>query len=229
MLMPRCARTLRALPAAVLLALAIPSAAIAGSAFNEVFKNFEQNGGAINPCTLSDTTLKAALGQIPNDLQQYASDIERAIKAALAARARGACDKVAKTAPPPPAATTTTTTTPAPPTTQGATGTTKPAKPILRVQVPPTPPASGAPASNAGTVYPAESVGAHTSSGPPAALILLGALAAGLALLALVAATARALGFEPRWSLGVRHAFAEAGYRTAGVWAEFADWVRFGR
>lgn len=214
------------MPAVVLLALAIPAAATAGSAFNEVFKNFEQNGGAINPCTLSDTTLKAALGQIPNDLQQYASDIERAIKAALAARARGACDNVTKTPPP---ATTTTTITPAPPTNQGPTGTTKPPKPILRVQVPPTPPASGTPTGNSGTVYPAETVGAPTSSGPPAALILLGALAAGLALLALVAAGARALGFEPRWSLGVRHAFAEAGYRTAGVWAEFTDWVRFGR
>jgi hypothetical protein len=39
----------------------------------------------------------------------------------------------------------------------------------------------------------------------------------------------RALGLEPRWSLGVRHAFGEAGYRTAGVWAEFTDWVRLGR
>jgi hypothetical protein len=224
MLMPRRARLLRALPAAMLLALAIPSAATAGSAFNEVFENFERNGGAINPCTLSDATLKAALGQIPNGLQQYASDVERAIKRGLAARARGACDSAAKTAAPPP-----TTTTPATPTTQGAAGTTKPGKPILRVQAPPRPTARGASAGNAGTVHPAATVGAHTSSGPSAALIVLGALAAGLALLAVVAASARALGFEPRWSLGIRHAFAEAGYRTAGVWAEFTDWVRFGR
>lgn len=75
----------------------------------------------------------------------------------------------------------------------------------------------------------AQTVATHTSSGPPAALVILGALAALLALAALAAVTARALGFEPRWSLEVRHAFAEAGYRTAGVWAEFADWVRFGR
>src|SRR5581483_4074210 len=111
MLMPR--RAFAALPAAVIVAvLALPSPVLAGNAFNEVFKNFERNGGAINPCTLSDATLKAALGEIPNDLQQYASDIERAIKQALSARARGACEKAAQ-APPP--ATTTTTVTPAPP------------------------------------------------------------------------------------------------------------------
>jgi hypothetical protein len=72
-------------------------------------------------------------------------------------------------------------------------------------------------------------VAAHTSAGPPAALLILGGLAALMALVALVAVVGRALGFEPRWSLGVRHAFAEAGYRTAGVWAEFTDWVRLGR
>jgi hypothetical protein len=224
MLMPR--RALRALPAAVIVALALPSSALAGNAFNQVFKNFESNGGAINPCTLSDATLKAALGQIPNDLQQYASDIERAIKAALAARARGACDKVAKTAPP---AATTTSATPAPPSSsqqqQPSTGAPQ-AKPKLQVQTPPAPPAGAAPTGDTGTVYPAA---AHTSSGPPAALLILGGLAALLALAALAAVTARSLGFEPRWSLGVRHAFAEAGYRTAGVWAEFTDWVRLGR
>jgi hypothetical protein len=59
--------------------------------------------------------------------------------------------------------------------------------------------------------------------------VVLGALALALAIFASALFGARALGLEPRWSLGMRHAFAEAGYRTAGVWAEFADWVRFGR
>ena len=210
---------------AVAALLALPSVAQAGSAFDQVFKNFEQNGGAINPCTLSDATLKAALGQIPNDLQQYAPDIQHAIKQALAARASGACNHVTQTAPAVPPPVVTTTTTPAPPTSGALT----PAKPTYRVQVPPAPPASIHSTSDTGTVYPAETVAAHTSSGPPAALVILGALALALTLVAASLFGARALGLEPRWSLGMRHAFAEAGYRTAGVWAEFADWVRFGR
>jgi hypothetical protein len=216
---------LAALPVAALLAL--PPVAHAGSAFDQVFKNFEQNGGAINPCTLSDATLKAALGQIPNDLQQYAPDIQHAIKQALAARASGACNHVTQTAPvAPPPAITTTTTTPAPPT---GGQTIAPPRPVYRVQVPPGPPTSIHATSDTGTVYPAETVAAHTSAGPPAVLVILGALALALALLAGSLFGARAMGLEPRWSLGLRHAFAEAGYRTAGVWSEFADWVRFGR
>jgi hypothetical protein len=211
----------------IVAALALPSPALAGNAFNEVFKNFEANGGAINPCTLSEATLKAALGQIPNDLQQYAPDIQRAIKQALAARASGACNHVKQTAPvAPPPPVTTTTTTPAPPTSGQ---TVAPPKPTYRVQTPPTPPAAVQATGDTGTVYPADTVAAHTSSGPPAVLVVLGAVAAALALLAAFFLGARLLGLEPRWSLGMRHAFAEAGYRTAGVWAEFADWVRFGR
>jgi hypothetical protein len=224
--MSRRARTLRALPVALVLALALPAAASA-NAFQDVLSNFLKNHGYINPCTLSEATLNAALGEIPNDYQQYASDIQRAIHAALAARARGACNNVTQAPAPPP--TTATPTPPATPPTQSATGTVKPAKPIFRVQAPPAPPASTSATKDTGTVYPAETVAAHTGSGPPAALVLLGALAAGFALLGLLALTVRALGVEPRWSLGIRHAFGEAGYRTAGIWAEFTDWVRLGR
>jgi hypothetical protein len=197
--MSRCARLLRVLPLVLLVALAVPTAASA-NAFQQVLQNFLKNHGYINPCTLSEATLNAALGEIPNDYQQYASDIQRAIHA------------------------------PTPPPTQGPTApTVKAAKPVFRVQAPPTPPAVTKQTQDTGTVYPAETVAAHTSSGPPAALVILGALAAALGLVGLLAALSRALGLEPRWSLGVRHAFGEAGYRTAGVWAEFTDWVRLGR
>jgi hypothetical protein len=222
--MSRCARLLRVLPLVVLAALAVPTTASA-NAFQQVLQNFLGNHGYINPCTLSEATLNAALGEIPNDYQQYASDIQRAIHAALAARAAGQCSGVTKAATPPPIPAA-----PTPPPTQGPTApTVKAAKPVFRVQTPPTPPAVTHPTQDTGTVYPAETVAAHTSSGPPAALVILGALAAALALVGLYAALTRALGLEPRWSLGVRHAFGEAGYRTAGVWAEFTDWVRLGR
>jgi hypothetical protein len=222
--MSRCARLLRVLPLVLLVALAVPTAASA-NAFQQVLQNFLKNHGYINPCTLSEATLNAALGEIPNDYQQYASDIQRAIHAALAALAAGQCSGVTKAATPPPIAAA-----PTPPPTQGPTApTVKAAKPVFRVQAPPTPPAVTKQTQDTGTVYPAETVAAHTSSGPPAALVILGALAAGLGLVGLLAALSRALGLEPRWSLGVRHAFGEAGYRTAGVWAEFTDWVRLGR
>ena len=222
--MSRRARLLRVLPVVLLVALAVPAAASA-NAFQQVLQNFLKNHGYINPCTLSEATLNAALGEIPNDYQQYASDIQRAIHAALAARAAGQCSGVTKAAAPPPIAVAPT----LPPTQGPTTPTIKAAKPVFRVQAPPTPPAVTKQTQDTGTVYPAETVAAHTSSGPPAALVVLGALALALGLVGLLAALSRALGLEPRWSLGVRHAFGEAGYRTAGVWAEFTDWVRLGR
>jgi hypothetical protein len=53
-----------------------------------------------------------------------------------------------------------------------------------------------------------------------AALLALGCAAWGLA---------RRRAFEPHWLLTLRHAMAEAGFRTSATWAEFADWARLGR
>jgi hypothetical protein len=53
-----------------------------------------------------------------------------------------------------------------------------------------------------------------------AALLALGCAAWGLA---------RRRAFEPHWLLSLRHAMAEAGFRTSATWAEFADWARLGR
>jgi len=58
------------------------------------------------------------------------------------------------------------------------------------------------------------------------ALVALGAVVA-LACLAWV--LARMLAFEPRWTLSLRHAFAEAGFRASATWAELSDWMRLGR
>jgi hypothetical protein len=60
-------------------------------------------------------------------------------------------------------------------------------------------------------------------------MLILGGIAAVLVGAALVAAVARMRGWGPAWAAGVRHAFREAGYRSAGAWAEFSDWMRFGR
>ena len=52
-----------------------------------------------------------------------------------------------------------------------------------------------------------------------AALLILGCLAWAIA---------RRRAFEPRWTLSLRHAMAEAGFRVSATWAEFLDWARLG-
>jgi hypothetical protein len=59
--------------------------------------------------------------------------------------------------------------------------------------------------------------------------IVIAALAALLALGCAAWGLARRRAFEPHWVLSLRHAMAEAGFRTSATWAEFADWVRLGR
>lgn len=58
---------------------------------------------------------------------------------------------------------------------------------------------------------------------------MIAAVAALVALLCLVWAAARMLAFEPHWTLSVRHAMAEAGFRASATWAEFSDWARLGQ
>ena len=57
---------------------------------------------------------------------------------------------------------------------------------------------------------------------------MIAVIAALIALLCLLWALARMLAFEPRWSLSLRHAVAEAGFRAPAPWAEFRDWARLG-
>jgi hypothetical protein len=61
------------------------------------------------------------------------------------------------------------------------------------------------------------------------AAIVVAAVAALLALGCAAWGLARRRAFEPHWLLSLRHAMAEAGFRTSATWAEFADWARLGR
>jgi hypothetical protein len=56
-------------------------------------------------------------------------------------------------------------------------------------------------------------------------IVLAGALLLGCAVWGL----AQAQAWEPRWSLALRHAVAEAGFRASAAWREFGDWARLGR
>jgi hypothetical protein len=58
--------------------------------------------------------------------------------------------------------------------------------------------------------------------------IALAAVGAAVVLACLAWALARTFAFEPRWTLSLRHAVAEAGFRASATWAEFSDWARLG-
>ena len=67
---------------------------------------------------------------------------------------------------------------------------------------------------------------AHGLSSTGIALVAIGVVA----VLGCIAwGLSRALTLEPRWTLSLRHAMAEASFRASATWAEFADWARLGR
>jgi hypothetical protein len=69
----------------------------------------------------------------------------------------------------------------------------------------------------------------HPHEGTPIGLLIaLGLVAVG-ALLAALALLARRLGWGEERLAGPRHAWGEATYRASATWADFLDWMRFGR
>lgn len=95
----------------------------------------------------------------------------------------------------------------------------------------PAPEAVAAPAASDGRIDAAATrrTGSTEADGAPLPLVLLAALAILAALAALVWALVRFFGVDPPWLVSSRHATAEAGWRTSASWAEFGDWLRFGR
>jgi hypothetical protein len=76
------------------------------------------------------------------------------------------------------------------------------------------------------TPAPKTSTGSTSLSTPAAVVAVIAAL---LALGCAIWAIARLQAYEPRWTLSLRHTFAEAGFRASATWAEFSDWARLGR
>jgi hypothetical protein len=199
----------------------------------EIGADYTQDG-KLDPCKYSEKQLRDLKAAIPNDYAQY-SDFASVVDDALAKRARGVCNKGASpaqdnalapatggTAPPPPAGSPSTGT-PAPGTaTPGAPG---------GVQPPPTP---GAAATAAPEVAARDVIGAAARSTEPATeapfpLLALALLAGLLALGTLTFGVVRWRAWEPTWADRFRHAAGEAGWRASSTWAEFTDFVRFGR
>jgi hypothetical protein len=125
---------------------------------------------------------------------------------------------------PPPAATTPATSAPATTTPPAAT----------------TPPASTTPLFTPTTPTPATgatgATGAHPQTNPSSGgstlstgAIVAAVLAGLIALACVFWGVARMYAYEPRWTLALRHAMAEAGFRASNTWSELTDWAKLGR
>lgn len=207
----------------LLLAAALPLAAAPAAraaAFDRIFREYQQTG-QITACRYSQTELKQAQGQVPNDVEAYAPDFPAALESALEQRAAGGCDaggsqtnRATTTAPAASAATT-----PAP--AAGAPATTDTPAPPAN----PTP----APAANDQAIVDAARSADGSDAGTPAPVVALAVLGALLLIGGLLFGAAHWLALDPPWAGRARHALAEAGWRSQGAWSEFADWVRLGR
>ena len=207
---------------AALLALASAPAALA-DAFDEVYDEYQETG-RIDACARSEAELESAAKNIPNDIDAYAPEVRNALQAALELRAGGACDEDA------PAAAGGETAVPGAPGTPEAGGTAPvpgtPAPPGATVTPGPIPDPTPSPAATDDAIVRTALAADESGAGTPAPVVALGALGAIIALGGLLYALAHLFAWDPRWARDLRHAVAEAGWRTSNTWAEFADWAR---
>jgi hypothetical protein len=221
-------RTILALAAAGGLALSLlpASPALAGSAFDEVLKDY-QSDGQIDACAHSDKTLRDAQHQIPNDIEQYAPDFPEALSQALRQRASGACDKSKGGGTATTAAASGGTGAPSGGAGGGG-GTSSAPTPSAKPGAAPTPPAAAKPAGGELAADVPASASASKAD-TPLPLVLLAIIGAILLVAGLFAWLARFMGWGFEGLEPARHTWREAGWRTENTISEFADWLRFGR
>jgi len=222
------------LVAALALTLLAAPAAHADT-FDKLYADYQKDG-AIDACRYSAAELKKAKSQVPSDIEAYAPDFPDALDAATEKRAGNGCAAATTTA------TTTAAAAPATTTPTAAAGagaaTTDPAAttadPAAAAPAPTTTPAPAAdptadPAAADGAIAKSAASDESSDAGAPAVVILLAIVGGLLALGGLLYAAARWFAWDPAWARSGRHALAEAGWRASATWAEFTDWVRFGR
>jgi len=225
-------------------ALSLAFTATASANLLDVIVADYADDGRLNACKYTQKQLQTLKGLIPNDLAAYDGGFSPAVDDALARRAEGACDK--KKAQRNAAGTTNApagggaaTTPPPPPTSRGATDNgaaaaksagTAPVTPAA-VQPPPTPIAqpTPAPAVVAGDPISVAATATDPATDAPFPVLALAILAGLFVLAGLIVALVRWRAWEPVWADNFRHAAGEAGWRASSTWAEFADFVRFGR
>jgi hypothetical protein len=204
------------------LALAAPASA---DLFRDVVNDYLKDN-RLDVCNYTQDQLKKIKDAVPVDQNAYTPEFIAAVDDAIARRAEGGCNKSKATAPAVPVA-------PSGPS-GGPPSAAKPApvapgQPAV-VQPPPTPSADPTPAPGVATDEIAVAARTTDSGGDaPFPVLALAVLAGLLALAGLLVGFVRWRGWDPAWAQGVRHATGEAGWRASSTWAEFTDFVRFGR
>lgn len=220
-------------------ALSLAFTAPASASLQDVILADYVDDGRLNPCKYTQKQLQTLKALIPNDLAAYDAGFSPAVDDALARRAEGACNKQkdqggdgagatnapagGATAQPPPSSGSTGTAAP-------ASGTSAPGAPAA-AQPPPTPTAqpTPAPAVAAGDPISVAATATDPATDAPFPVLALAILGGIMALGGLLVALVRWRGWEPAWADDFRHAAGEAGWRASSTWAEFTDFVRFGR
>jgi hypothetical protein len=210
---------------AILVSLTLASSARA-DLFTDVLKDYVADS-RLDACTYTQDQLKKLKDLVPVDQNAYSADFVAALDAAIARRAEGACDKRkqaeqtgAAGVPPPSAG--------APP---SAPTSKTPVVPQGSAAPPPTPGEQPAPAPETVSAAPIANVATETdpASDAPFPVLALAIMLGLIALGGLLIGTARWRAWQPAWANRVRHAAGEAGWRASCTWAEFTDFVRFGR
>ena len=216
--------------------LGLAFTATASASLQDVILADYVDDGRLNPCKYTQKQLQTLKAIIPNDLAAYDAGFAPAVDDALARRAEGACnekkaDAGATSAPATAGGTTT------PPPSTGATANPGPAtagptpEAPAAVKPPPTPTAQPqpAPAVIAGDPISVAATATDPATDAPFPVLALAILGGIFALAGLVVALVRWRAWEPAWADELRHAAGEAGWRASSTWAEFTDFVRFGR
>jgi hypothetical protein len=214
---------------AMVLSLAVAAPASA-NLFTDVLKDYVADS-RLNACAYTRDQLKKLKDLVPVDQNAYSADFVAALDDAIARRAEGACDKRKQAqqqgtaiAPQPGG--------PRPPA-QGQTpqaANPAPTPPGV-AEPPPTPREQPKPAPETTSAAPISVVATETepANDAPFPMLALALLLAMLALAGLLVGTARWMAWQPAWADRMRHAAGEAGWRASSTWAEFTDFVRFGR
>ena len=214
----------RTLPILIALALSLVLAAPASAdLFTDVVNDYIKDS-RLNVCQYTQDQLKKIKDAVPVDQNAYTPEFIAAVDDAIARRAEGACNKKKVTE-----ALTAPVTSGGPPAGRPPAAKALPGQPAV-AQPPPTPTAEPSPAPGVATDAIAVAARSTASGGDaPFPVLALAIVAALLALGGLLFGLVRWRAWEPAWAQRVRHATGEAGWRAASTWAEFTDFVRFGR